>query len=53
MNTSLAALVAGASIGYKDWTLAYRHYFTGREHMHDSLPPLWRDIDVIEVRYKF
>lgn len=45
--------VVGASIGNGAWSIGYRHYFTSRQHLHDEYPPLWNDIDVLEVRYTF
>lgn len=49
--------VAGASVSTGHWTLAYRHYFTHRSSMNAQAkgiaPPLWNDINTLEVRYKF
>lgn len=45
------APVAGISVGNGVWSIGCRHYFTSIQHY--ASPPLWRDIDVLQVQYKF
>lgn len=52
-NYWAVAPVAGVSIGKGNFTLSYRHYFTGLNSKSQATPPLWNDADVIELKYKF
>ena len=45
--------VVGASVGNETWLVGYRHYFTSRQHLHEEYPPVWNDVDVIELKYRF
>jgi hypothetical protein len=47
------APVVGVSVGNGRFTRSYRHYFTGMNSKNRSIPPLWNDADVLEVKYRF
>lgn len=46
------APVAGVSIGRKNWSLSYRHYFLKRNNAVEY-PPLWNDADELRLTVKF
>jgi hypothetical protein len=45
--------VVGASVGNGRFTLSYRHYFMRVSSESRSVPPLWNDADMLEVKVKF
>lgn len=47
------APVVGASIGNGRVTLSYRHYFLHLNSQKASVPPVWNDADVLELKVKF
>lgn len=47
------APVVGATVGNGRWTLAYRHYFMRLNANRATVPPVWNDADVLEVKFKF
>lgn len=47
------APVAGVSIGDGVWTLSYRHYFMRHHSESLSVPPVWNDANVIELKVRF
>jgi hypothetical protein len=47
------APAVGVSVGNGRFTLSYRHYFTGLNSRNRSVPPLWNDADVLELKVKF
>jgi hypothetical protein len=47
------APVAGVSVGSGPWSLSYRHYFMHRNIKGQSVPPLWNDANVIEIKRRF
>lgn len=47
------APVVGVTVGDGRWSASYRHYFMRMNGMHANVPPLWKDADVIELKWRF
>lgn len=47
------APMAGITVHRGAFSVAYRHYFMNGQLQAENVPPLWKGIDTIEVKYKF
>jgi hypothetical protein len=48
----LLGYVLGASVGYKSFTLAYQ-FFHNQRADGDPVPPIWRDTQMLMVKYRY